>query len=275
LGIALGALGTIQTTSKSASVSAWVLFLIAAADMGLYVHKYLPMAAPEQITRFPSALIEKHRREGERVSLSPEVPNANDCLPLGIPSTGGYDPFQVRYYAEYFEQIGYLDPETVPDAWSPPPSKAGELSASLVVSGNLLNLPGLAPLDKEPPWFLYRVESPLPRVEFVPSEGDSLPMNWTWEGSHLLIDGEAPTEGTLVVRETYTPGWMAESPDGERRPVDLFPPFWQKIIIPQGAIRLRLVYSPLSWRYGLVSFPFGLLGLLALASVGRKRKTHA
>lgn len=275
LGLAIGGLGLLQTGSRSAIASAWFLFLVAAADIGLYVHKYLPMANPDQITQLPSALIGKHRKGGERVLLSPEVPHANACLPLGIPNAGGYDPFQVRYYVEEFERIGYLDPKTVPDAWSPPPSRAAELGASFVISGNLLNLPGLTPLDKAPPWFLYRVENPAPLVEFVAEEGAPAALKWRWDGNDLEVEGEAPTDGAVVIRQTFAPGWMAESPGGERREIELLEPFWQKVPIPKGQVRLRLVYSPLSWRYGLVLFPFGLCGLAALAALGKIRKTHA
>jgi hypothetical protein len=85
----------------------------------------------------------------------------------------------------------------------------------------------------------------------------------------ILVHLECPSEGLLVLRDSWYPGWMA-SIDGKKAPILRINGCFRGVIVPGGAHTLRFVYRPiLVYAAGAVS----LLSLLfvILVSVGKKR----
>ena len=273
--------GLFQRTVRRwlASGPALVLVLMAVLDMGLYFKKYVITAPVEAVKRFPSELVRSHLPEHQRLltrpeipQITPEVPQIAWCIPEGIPAVGGYDPFQVGCYVKAFQDEGFITEDTILDAWSPPPTWASRLGAGLILSSQLLRDSSIQPLAKEKGWFLYSVEDPEPLVEFKPnSETDQVETSnlfcWNWEGQNLVVKGNAPSDGYLIVRQTYVPGWVARTGQDSVVKAEFEEPFWQRYPVSAGEIDLVLTYEPWGWKAGKALFPCGLLVLLIGAVV--------
>jgi hypothetical protein len=262
------------------------LILLSLVDLGPFFKKYVITASPDYIHAFPSSLVRKHFEANQRLLATSEVPHLAFCIPSGIPTPGGYDPFQVGVYVEEFRKEGVISKDEIPDSWSPPVDWAARLGAGLVLSSQRLQEPFLLPLDREPPWFLYRVKDPSPFVELQPASaqtssvsGESATphvsaLSVQWEGQHLHIEGSAPSEGNLLIREIYAPGWIGLTSSGAVLTVEKAEPFWQQVRVPKGDLNLTLVYDPPGWRWGKRVFPLGLAGLVGLVLVARKRHAN-
>ncbi len=258
------------------------LVIVALFDLGFYFKKYAVTAPPEVLALFPADLVRKHLREGERVLATQEVPHLDETIPAGIPTPGGYDPFQVGVYMDEFRRRGIIQPGQIPDAWTPPLGQAAELAAGLVVTQARLHSPNLTPVDRDPVWFLYRVKNPRPFVEFTPADNArdevaaataETSLMATWKGERLLLRGFVPKNGLVTIRQTYVPGWEWRGPEGIWRDVQLVGPFWQSIEVARGSLDLELRYRPGGWVWGLWLFPVGLIGLCLIATMGFYRRT--
>jgi hypothetical protein len=282
----IGKDGVHQETRSRWTVCAPLLFaaILSGFDMGWYFKKYAILAPPDAVQLFPSEFVRGHLREGERVLATGQVPQLAACIPEGIPTVGGYDPFQVGCYVEEFRRAGTIDREWIPDSWSPPVSWAKKLGAGLVLSSGPIEAPGIAPLAKEGRWFLFRVDEPAPFLEFKststdPGNTESSSPAWRWEGQRLFVEGNAPTDGYLLVRQTFVPGWVARSGDGLETKVEMEEPFWQRFPVPKGNWSLVVTYEPWGWKVGTRLFPLGVVGLIAWGAAGtgsvRKRRPIA
>jgi hypothetical protein len=91
-------------------------------------------------------------------------------------------------------------------------------------------------------------------------------------GNRLVLEGEAPEPGLLVVCEQFDPGWKARV-DG--KPARIFPAdlLLLGIPLPAGAHAVELTYAPDTWRAGLFGTLIGLAllaGMLAAITAGRR-----
>lgn len=258
------------------------LVVLTLLDLGIYFRKYAVTAPPEYLHLFPAELVQKHLRPGERILATSEVPHLDETIPAGIPTPGGYDPFQVGIYIDEFRRLGIIQPGQIPDAWTPPVEQAANLCAGLVVTQARLKSPQLAPVDRDPNYFLYRVQNPKPFVEWFPKEGNGpavggataeTSLSAAWEGERLLLNGSVPMKGMLTIRQTYVPGWEWKGPDGVWRAVQPASPFWQAIEVEAGNLNVSLRYRPGGWVWGLRLLPLGLIGWVLLATMGLRRKT--
>ena len=260
------------------------LVILSIFDLGIYFRKYAVTAPPEVLRLFPVELVQKHLQAGERVLATSDVPHLNETIPAGIPTPGGYDPFQVGVFMDEFRRLGIIQPGEIPDAWTPPIDQAANLCAGLVVTQARLKSPHLVPVDRDPNYFLYRVQNPKPFVEWIPKEGNGptvggataeTPLSATWEGERLLLSGNVPMKGSITIRQTYVPGWEWRETKsiGEWRVVQMVSPFWQSIDVNSGALNAELRYRPVGWVFGLKLFPLGLIGLCVIATMGFRRRS--
>ncbi|MFQ6013876.1 MAG: YfhO family protein [Anaerolineae bacterium] len=89
----------------------------------------------------------------------------------------------------------------------------------------------------------------------------------------IVLTAETAAEGYLFLSEVYYPGWQAYV-DNQPTPVLRANYLFRALRLPPGSHRVRLTYSPLSWRIGLgISLATGL-GLLAWGgySLGRRMR---
>jgi hypothetical protein len=90
-------------------------------------------------------------------------------------------------------------------------------------------------------------------------------------GNRLVLEGETPLPGLLVVCEQFDPAWRARV-DG--RPAAIFPAdhLFVGVPIPTGARRVELTYEPASYRAGAFGMLVALGCLCGLLVGGRKRR---
>ncbi|HUQ63938.1 MAG TPA: YfhO family protein [Acidimicrobiales bacterium] len=88
----------------------------------------------------------------------------------------------------------------------------------------------------------------------------------------LRVDGATPS--TIVVLQTYTPGWVARV-DGKEVPVRAADILFQSIDVPAGSHQVTLRYEPASVKYGLVATALGLLLTVGLSALAVRRAGRA
>jgi hypothetical protein len=263
--MAFGGIASLPRPARGNGV-ALVLAVVAVLDLGFYFQKHLLFGPPEKVRQFPAPLIRGFLEPGSRVLATGEIPQMAFCIPEGIPNCGGYDPLQVGMFVNNFREARVLEEGEIPDAWSPPPSWAARLGASVVLSSQRLNQPDLVPAER----FIYRVEDPAPLVEFLPAD-PGLPgataeasLAWGWDRGELHVSGNLPAKGELLVRQTYVPGWVARSEKGSEETVYPLEPFWQAIRVDSGPQSWVFSYEPWGWKMGVRLLPLGLVGLLGV-----------
>jgi len=276
--------GIVDNNQKGPRLASLGLVLLTVIDVGIYFNKYSVTAPWAVLHHFPTVLVRKHLQEGERILATPEVIHLNQTIPARLPTPGGYDPFQVGIYMDEFRRLGIIQPGEIPDAWTPPIDQAANLCAGLVVTQARLKSPHLVPVDRDSNYFLYRVQNPNPFVEWVPKEGNGPTagrataepsLSATWEGERLLLHGNVPMKGSIIIRQTYVPGWewRESESNGKWRDVQMVSPFWQSIDVNSGALNAELRYRPVGWMFGLKLFPLGLIGLCVIATMGFRRRS--
>jgi hypothetical protein len=77
---------------------------------------------------------------------------------------------------------------------------------------------------------------------------------------NVVIRTECPSEGLLVLRDSWYPGWMAFI-DGERAPVLRINGCFRGVIVPEGAHKIKFVYRP------ILIYVAGTASLMALLVV--------
>lgn len=105
----------------------------------------------------------------------------------------------------------------------------------------------------------------------VPEAFASLPVSSTsatatilsYQPEQIIINTDSPTDATLVLTDTYYPGWKA-TVDG--KPVQIIPVNWtfRAIRVPQGVHRVDMTYAPKSFVFGII---FTMISSMILCGV--------
>ncbi|MBI2899311.1 MAG: YfhO family protein [Planctomycetes bacterium] len=92
--------------------------------------------------------------------------------------------------------------------------------------------------------------------------------------NRIAVDCAAGAPATLVVSESWMPGWRA-SVDGRRVQVTRYRDALMQVEVPQGVSRVEFVYAPASFRVGLAISGLAALAMIAAGTAaawrGRKR----
>ncbi len=254
------------------------LILFIVFDVGSFCKKYLVFGPYEGIQRFPTEWVKSEIGAKGRLLVSPEVPQINNCVYGRILTAGGYDPFQVGEYVDYFRAIGLFEENQIPDGWSPNLGSAEELGITHVLTTQQLSSQLVEPDERNGPFLLFRMKETRPIVEFQASDSvassTTEPISFGWNGGKILISGTAPEDGDLLIRNVYMPGWFAEYDNGDRVKTDPAEPFWQRVPIQAGDFEIGLRYHPDSWRWGVRFFWSGLLLTLIFSAwlISKTRK---
>ena len=116
----------------------------------------------------------------------------------------------------------------------------------------------------------YRLRESLPYVELTPASGRVVTL--AERPGAIDLDVEAERASTLVVREAFTPGWIAEL-DGRRVPVVAQRSRHCSVAVPPGRSRVHLWYRPPGARLGgIIS---GAAALVCLTLLLRRPATSA
>ncbi len=126
------------------------------------------------------------------------------------------------------------------------------------------------------------VESPLPRLRFLPDSKASLaevpitdlnPSDWpeyqevihvlSESSQSLVVEWNAEEPGSFVVADTAYPGWSC-SIDGIPSPTTTIHGVFRGTTVGAGHHRIEMTYSPLSFRWGVLGSVLGLIWSLLL-----------
>ena len=111
--------------------------------------------------------------------------------------------------------------------------------------------------------------NPYPRAEFIPDETDEkiLAQYTEIDSNNIQIKVPETSKGTLLVRNSWFPGWQATI-DGTMREVKHHAPFFQSIQIPSGTETIELRYVPTILYFGMTLTL--LMGLFCVIVISRK-----
>jgi hypothetical protein len=92
-----------------------------------------------------------------------------------------------------------------------------------------------------------------------------------YEDERVILRARSSSDGLLVLSDVHYPGWKAEV-DGREVPVERVDYLFRGVRIGPGTHIIELRYEPLSWRIGWAVSALGLIGLVACAAVGWRRR---
>jgi Bacterial membrane protein YfhO len=81
------------------------------------------------------------------------------------------------------------------------------------------------------------------------------------ENDRLVVEARASRAGTLVVTDSWAPGWRA-SVDGDSAPVSRVDYLFRGVPVAAGTHQVVFEYKPLSWRIGWIVSAVSLLALI-------------
>jgi hypothetical protein len=102
--------------------------------------------------------------------------------------------------------------------------------------------------------------------------GDADIVHYGPERVEIRARSERP--GLLVLSDNYYPGWKAKV-DGEAVDVERVDYLFRGVPVPAGTSTVEFVYEPLSWRVGWIVSLLALIGIVAAAVIGRRRRMAA
>ena len=112
--------------------------------------------------------------------------------------------------------------------------------------------------------------NPVPAVIPEISHGNGKAVFERDDTDHVIVCTECPSEGLLVLRDSWYPGWTAFI-DGERTPILRINGCFRGVVVPAGKHKTKFVYRPiLVYVAGVVSL---LALLLVMLSSARKSST--
>ncbi|MGQ9732537.1 MAG: hypothetical protein ACUVX8_14845 [Candidatus Zipacnadales bacterium] len=262
---------------------------IICADLFSWARSFLPLSPRERIyppTTVTSQLAQETGRwrvlaVTERVnwtiSRRPEAllpPNA--ACAYGYDSVQGYDSLLPRVYTRFAAEVS-------PEGFTPaangnmvlldnPTAEALDWAAMrwlLVPASRPIYDPRYAERLRKAGVIVYENRNVLPRARLRTPEGAILgaELEPTNDPSRVICRLDSWTAGDFVLADTCYPGWRAYV---DRRParLELEAPAFRKVLTPEGAERVEMVYVPASFVAGM------FVSLLALGAFGVLLSCH-
>lgn len=111
-------------------------------------------------------------------------------------------------------------------------------------------------------WRIWEYANARPRAWF---EGEGNVLIRRYEPNLVELRVSAKTDGTVVLSDTYYPGWTARV-DGSRVTINRAHEALRSVEVKQGEHTVELRYEPLSFRWGLILSAVGLILIGVVAS---------
>ncbi|PIS13817.1 hypothetical protein COT65_02130 [Candidatus Shapirobacteria bacterium CG09_land_8_20_14_0_10_47_13] len=202
--------------------------------------------------------------------------NYNSLFHLYSPD--GYDPLYPRWYGEFIRssEDGQIKPAVRSDANVAPGFGKTDFSDNKFRQEVLRALNVRWILDREENqvgpetfpaatfplvwqaqgWRIYENKLAKPRVYFADGGGKAVIEDY--QANQVKIRAETPTTATLILADTYYPGWQAFA-DGQKIEIQRANHTLRSVLVPAGTHLVEFKYRPLSFKWG------GLISLLSLA----------
>ena len=93
----------------------------------------------------------------------------------------------------------------------------------------------------------------------------------TYEPERVVVRASSQGPGVLVLGDNYYPGWKA-TVNGRSADVERVDYLFRGVRVGPGASTVEFSYEPLSWRVGWIVTLLALIGLVAAAGIGWRRR---
>jgi hypothetical protein len=216
----------------------------------------IPSGPDAAAVAFLDAAIAADHRRGDypRVEvLGLGGPWQNLAMVRGWEATNGYNPLRIGTYDRLVspgEQSWDIYLRQFPASFNNYDcALAQALGLTYLVLGQPLNrspLPMPAAADllfAGPPAWVYRLPGAMPRAQ-ISDTSASVKIESSRPGRVELI-ATSSAGGSVVLHDTYYPGWIAEM-DGKPTPIRRADPFFQAVKVPAGTHRITFRFTPFS-----------------------------
>lgn len=294
-------LGAAWASGRKRGSGWWLAGLLALTLMDLWRvdARYLQTARVEEV--FPAEPPGLERlaasvEPGERVWPLERTYEANELMYYGVRTVSGTQKFLFSWYRRLVGGLGYENLLRQPALWQ-------LLDLRFVTARSELDTPLLRPVEETERGRIYEVVSPAPHVFFparvtavedtaealrrtlalvnaaeeaVVEAGEVPPVTaGTAElarsaPDELELRVRAAREGLLVLSEVWAPGWHAYV-GGTEVPVLRADAAFRAIVVPAGEHRVRFLYRPTGFRWGVRLSGASLLVLLGGLGVTLRR----
>ena len=272
--------------------------ILIAADLMIASYSFNPASDPGLLDFTPPAIqwLQDQPGEWRYTTLedpvtSPQLMNANMTMRYGLRDVRGYESIIPKQYVEVMQNLApqvQLDYNRIAPIYTSyadgfDPQAALEspildmLGVRYIVSGKAttIDAAGYTLAYEDEAARIWKNANAAPLIYALSGSERLLATISADNGREKLIDVTVPddAETTLVVSETYSPGWRAyvrpqgADEDGEvQAEITPYAGAIQQVPLPGAdAWTVRLVYSPASFQFGLfASFMSGVVILLAL-----------
>lgn len=118
-------------------------------------------------------------------------------------------------------------------------------------------------------WRIWEYTKALPRAWFT-ADGDVAIRRY--EPSFVELDVKSSESGTVVLSDTYYPGWIARV-DGRKKSIERVHDVLRGIHVDAGEHTIELRYEPLSFQWGVILSVVGLM-LSGAVALGQREALH-
>jgi hypothetical protein len=266
---------------RNKKIKTLLLLLITIADFVRFGSKYTPFVNKEyvfpktDVTTFLQNQPGIFRIEKEKGPLL--TPNTWTAYDLSSPS--GYDPMAVGNYSIFFQKylngrLNVTNTSRYSEINEYDAEKLGEANVKYLLALKYDKIDEISPegdhynykinLDDWQKVYEYGSVAVLenqkfkPRIEISNPEDQKSLNNIFYSANKISFDINSTQENsTLILRDTWYPGWRAYINDIEV-PIDKYLNIYRQIIIPKGESKIKFIYHPKSFYYGfyISSFAF-------------------
>jgi hypothetical protein len=271
---------------KNINLKRVLILLIVIFDLFRFGWKYTPFVNKEyvfpktDITTFLQNQPGIFRIEKEKGPLL--TPNTWTAYDLSSPS--GYDPMAVGNYSIFFQkylngQLNVTNTSRYSEINVYDAEKLGEANVKYLLALKYDKIDAISPegdhynykinLDDWQKVYEYGSVAVLenqkfkPRIEISNPEDQKSLNNIFYSANKISFDINSTQENsTLILRDTWYPGWRAYINDIEV-PIEKYLNIYRQIIIPKGENTIKFIYKPKSFYYGFyISFFSFLIWLI-------------
>ncbi len=256
------------------------LTIVELIGFGYGLNPAIDVADDRPLTAVLARLRETAGDSGRIIGLGEELP-PNVAMRYGLADARNYDSVELSRSVDWFE------PLYGPDARARTSRRTIEWSGVVRAQERLREAGVVAVVAATPP--PEEINSPVERIGAVwvawldaeplvstrSHDGrDNATSQFRIDNGRIDVTLEPTSETTLIVRQTFDPGWRAEV---DARPAEVLPykQAFLSVALPKGPHRVRLVYDPIDVRDALrASLLAGFVTIFTLTGFRRIRSTR-
>jgi len=267
---------------KNNNIKAILILFLVIFDVFRFGWKYTPFVNKEYIfpkTNLTSFLQNQpglFRIEKENGPLL----TPNTWTAYGLSSTSGYDPMAIKDYSLFYNQnLNGQRSNSTPSRYSEISTynakNLGEANVKYLLALKYDNIDKISSAGDHLNYKInlidwkrvYEYGSVVvlenkefkPRIEVLNQKNQESIKNIMYSANKITFQANSQKDNsTLVLRDTWYPGWKAYVNDIEV-PIDKYLNIYRQIIIPKGESRIKFIYQPKTFYYGIYISSFAFI----------------